>query len=311
MSSIDILVDTTPMANRIDGVTVAVGAVGAAVGAMETALVQADKENTQMVCSKVSAAFYILTRNQLALKAIGYQSKADTNVLLLQRYTTELERIQSRMDHDFHLIASRYEKIFREIDANLQYEITKTDEAVISFAKDKVPKLQSHLLNKGATTVTYQMELVPRSQIAVTSKFKKACVQLLSSMKQYLYDFRTMTTQFYGFETPPVERMVSYYLPAITMESGDLSEAEGANVSFHVHQTPLDFQEEQERAVQLLQSKNWNEQAWKPVSPQEKQEIREAYLTLLSQISEEEQKEMLRLFDASSWETFAPKEVSG
>jgi hypothetical protein len=310
MSRFDIVVDTAPMANKIDGVTLAVGTVGSAVGAMETELIRSDKDNTKMVCAKVSSAFYMLTRNQLALKAIGYQSKADTNVMSLQRYTTELQRIQSRMNHDFHLIAGRYEKIFREIDANLQYEINRMDHAVVTLAKDQVPKLHTHLLNQGAMSFTYQSELVPRAQLAVTSKFKQSCFQLLSVMKQYLYDFRMMTTQFEAFETKSVNEMMTYYLPVVTMESGDLSQKEGSIVSFHVHQTQADFHEEHQRATKFLETKNWKKQPWQAVSHTEKGKIREAYLSLIASLPENEQQEMLRLFDASTWETFTPKEVS-
>ena len=115
MANLDFVVDTTPMANRVDRMTTGVISVQSAVHVMEDEIVKSEQDAAKKISSNVTYGFYMLARNQFSQKEIVFNNEVTTNMTMIQNFMKDLHQIKSRMERDYNIISRQYLKLFSRI----------------------------------------------------------------------------------------------------------------------------------------------------------------------------------------------------
>ncbi len=186
MAVIDCLVDTAPMAQSIDRVKNHVDGTTTAVVAMQTAVVKAQDDAANNVCSNVNRGFYSLIHSQISQKIAKYKSDVDSLLLQLNQQRRQLNGIRSRMERDYAMIAQRYSKLFGTLNRALQRRVHELDRAAFRFAVTEIDTIQNRGRQLTATVPVSQAESLTASQKLMTSNIKYRGARLIDIMKGFL-----------------------------------------------------------------------------------------------------------------------------
>ena len=128
MEHINCRVDTQPMANEIHTVSKHLTSTSTAVVAMQAAVIKADQEAADQVCSDVNRGFHTLMSSQLSQKIAKLQSEVDSHLMRLAQQTKQLQNIRNQIERDYMRTAQRYSKIFNSLNRDRNH----TQQNVIS-----------------------------------------------------------------------------------------------------------------------------------------------------------------------------------
>ena len=188
MAYIDCVVDTEPMAREITSVSDQIKGTTAAVVGMQVAVIQAEEEASEHVCKNVNRGFYTLIHSQISQKIAKLKSEVDSHLMQLNQQRKQLLAIRSRMERDYHMIASRYLKLFNGLNQNLQQRVFELDKPTIEFAVKDVDRLTNRTrLLPGAVPVE-QLESLDLSQKILVSNVKERGLSVINSMTRFLRD---------------------------------------------------------------------------------------------------------------------------
>jgi hypothetical protein len=185
MSNITVQVDTRPMADAIHGVTHHVDATTVAVATMQTAVIQAGNTATQTICQNVARGFFSMLHSQISQKMATLQSKVDSLLMEMRQEGEVLMAIQRRMESDYHMISSRYAKLFRSLDSALHSRIVELDRGVFHLKERHDAKLQSRAGALQASVPNHQLESVTDAQLLTTSQTRSNALQTIRTMHRF------------------------------------------------------------------------------------------------------------------------------
>jgi hypothetical protein len=186
MPDFEFTVDTQPMAREISRVSDRVERTAGAVVAMQIAVVAAQAESTDHVCRNVNRGFYSLIRSQISQKMARLKSDVDSNLMQMAQQRKALFAIQKRMERDYHMIASRYQKLFRGLNTNLRSRIFAIDRPTVELVTKDVQSLHNRGCNLTATVPVMQLESLTVSQRLLASHIKSRCRDVIESMRRFL-----------------------------------------------------------------------------------------------------------------------------
>ncbi|MBR1798682.1 MAG: hypothetical protein IJ761_08230 [Bacteroidales bacterium] len=189
MASIDCVVDTQPMAREIDKVSHNVNQTKNAVIAMQMAVIQAEKEASDHVCSKVNLGFYTMIRSQISQKMAKLQSDVDSLLMQLSYQQKQLMAIKMRMERDYNMLLVRYNKLFNGLNQNLKQRVYELDRPTMDFAENQVEHITNRTKLMTATVPLGQTESVSQSQKILASNAKYQSKRVIDSMTRFLSDF--------------------------------------------------------------------------------------------------------------------------
>lgn len=226
MARIDFRLDTDPMAHQIGRVKSHVDGATAAVVTMQAAVIAAENEAANHVCSNVNKGFHTLIRSQISQKIARLTSEIEAKTLELSQQSIALNNIKNRMTRDYHMISRRYGKLFNSINASLKQQIFEIDKQAVSFVNNDM-KLQSKRMQQLLGTVPInQSESVLLSQSISTSRTKQNGAKLIGSMKKFISNlhYQDYLTRSIVFKKS-VQKQQDFYLPVIVASSqaGDVS----------------------------------------------------------------------------------------
>lgn len=188
MASFNYTVDTQPMAEELRSVSHHVNATTGAVVAMQAAVIIAEGKAADHVCENVNKGFYSLIRSQISQKMAKLQSDVDSQLMLLIQQKKSLASIKNRMQRDYNMIAGRYSKLFNGLNANLKQRVFELDKSSIDFAVKEVDKISNRAKHLTATIPITQLESVSLSQRIVSSNIKLKGLNVINSMKSFLFE---------------------------------------------------------------------------------------------------------------------------
>ena len=169
---IDCRVDTEPMAKELKTITKSVNATTAAVVAMQTAVVAADKKAADLVCNNVNRGFHTLMLSQVSQKIAQLQSSVNSHLLRLNQQTKQLLAIKSRMERDYQRTSERYTKIFNTLNKELRQRVQELDQPIFKFATTEVQTTSNRMTQLTATVPIGQLESITDAQRILTSNVK-------------------------------------------------------------------------------------------------------------------------------------------
>ncbi|MDP2693100.1 MAG: hypothetical protein Q8O88_05685 [bacterium] len=191
MATFNYTVDTNPMAQEMSSVSRHVNATTGAVVAMQAAVILAEERAADHVCNNVNKGFYSLIRSQISQKMAKLQSEVDSHLMQLVQQKNALTSIKTRMEKDYNMIASRYLKLFNGLNASLKQRVFELDKPTIDFAVKEVDKVSNRAKYLTATIPITQLESLSESQKIVASNIKFRGLNVIKSMKTFLFEMNT------------------------------------------------------------------------------------------------------------------------
>lgn len=220
MARIDCLIDTKPMANEMRTVSKNIQGTTAAVVGMKVAVIKAEQDAADHVCSNVNKGFYTLIHSQISQKIAKLHSDVDSHIMKLNQLRKQLLAIKGRMERDYGMISQRYIKLFNGLNKNLEQRVFELDKPIMEFAMKDINTISNRKKNMTATVPVSQKESLSLSQKILTSNMKFQGMRVIDSMSRFLMDMKKQDelAQEILLDTSFSERDSSLMVPVIISE---------------------------------------------------------------------------------------------
>lgn len=303
MANLDFVVDTTPMANRVDRMTTGVISVQSAVHVMEEEIVKSEQDAAKKISSNVTYGFYMLARNQFSQKEIVFNNEVTTNMTMIQNFMKDLNQIKSRMERDYNVISRQYLKLFSRIDNSLRSSIKDLDDSLLSIVIDGREEMNARVLNGPGKVISYDGELLPITQLLAVGTIKKKCKSLLQRFKSVIdMNFRLRQQ----FKECLEDRSTSggiktIFVPVVVIEHDSLVDQTSSLLLAKMPQFPSEIKKHGNDIHTAVLDASSVEDSWINTNTVHLNLVRQEFLNLLKTYDENRRNLMIRLFDQSSW----------
>ena len=183
---IDCLVDTNPMAESIDSMSKHVDATTTAVVAFQSAVIKAEKDGADHVCSNVNKGFFTLMHSTLSQKIAANQSRVDSLTMELVAQKKRLLAIKSTMEKDYGRIVGRYSRIITGINKALKQRVIELDQPVFDFTTRDVACNMGRNQLLAAVVPVCQLENITATQQITASNMKHDSYRVIDSTEKFL-----------------------------------------------------------------------------------------------------------------------------
>lgn len=179
-------VDTTPMAAELKNVSNHVKGTTDAVITMQTAVIAAENNGANKVCSNVNKGFFSLMRSQISQKIANKQSRVEALIMQLGQQKRQLLSIKTNMEREYGRITERYLKIFTSVNKELDSRIYQIDQPVFEFVNKHMMKSSNRMNALSGWVTTSQAEGITQSQQIMVSKMKHDAQVALEQSTKFL-----------------------------------------------------------------------------------------------------------------------------
>lgn len=179
-------VDTAPMAAEIQSVSNHVQGTTAAVITMQSAVIAAENDSANKVCSNVNRGFFTLIRSQISQKIATKQSRVEALLMRLGQQKRQLSSIKANMEREYGRIAARYLRIFTSINKELGQRIRQIDQPVFELVNKHMAASSNRMNALSAWVATSQTEGVTQGQQIIVSKMKRNAQVALEQSTDFL-----------------------------------------------------------------------------------------------------------------------------
>ena len=179
-------VDTAPMAAELQSVSNHVKGTTAAVVTMQTAVIAAENEGANKVCSNVNRGFFTLMRSQISQKIANKQSRVEALIMQLGQQKRQLLSIKTNMEREYGRIAERYLRIFTSVNKELESRIRQIDQPVFELVNKHMMTSSNRMNALSGWVTTSQAEGITQSQQILVSKMKHNAQVALEQSTEFL-----------------------------------------------------------------------------------------------------------------------------
>ena len=298
-------VDTSPMAQSVDSSRNHLNGVTVAVTAMQAAVIASERASAKTICENVDNGFYMLIRSQISQKAVAaYTEVASKQVTLLQ-LAKALDGVKRQMENDFHMIARRYTKLFHSLNRALETRVKEIDRSAMQLADIRRSMIFDRLKDDSSMMFSASSETLPIVQTALSGKLKQKTRETLRTLSESVHESRSYGEKLDSIlvknESECSDDTAASFLPAIFFMTDSL-----LNREEHIENVYTAHSDSWQNSAAVVSEINrvHNDLTWTTAGSEEKTRIRTEFLALCERESCDErvQKEMLRLFDESVWE---------
>lgn len=215
---IDCLVDTIPMAEKIQRVGQNVEHTTMAVVAMKTAVVEAEKSGAQHICQNVNRGFFTLMQSQLSAKLAQKKSRTEALMAQLAMQKRRLLEIKNSMENDYQRICTRYGRIISSINKQLEQRIIDLDKPVYKFCTNDIATCTNRKLTVSGIAPIVQKEDVQTAQRINSSVLRRDGEYAINHLKDFLVEFAKSDNEVrcHTIESLPAQDC-TFYLPFVMM----------------------------------------------------------------------------------------------
>lgn len=215
---IDCLVDTIPMAEKIQRVGQNVEHTTMAVVAMKTAVVEAEKSGAQHICQNVNRGFFTLMQSQLSAKLAQKKSRTEALMAQLAMQKRRLLEIKNSMENDYQRICTRYGRIISSINKQLEQRIIDLDKPVYKFCANDIATCTNRKLTVSGIAPIVQKEDVQTAQRINSSVLRRDGEYAINHLKDFLMEFAKSDHEVrcHTIESLPAQDS-TFYLPFVMM----------------------------------------------------------------------------------------------
>jgi hypothetical protein len=112
----------------------------------------------------------------------------EARLLELRDQSSKLHAVKNMMERDFNMIAARYSKLFRVLDAALFTRVHQVDEPVVDLVQRDWGRMQRRSRSVQASLPQHQLESLRSSQLIATSGARDDAQHAITSMSGFLVD---------------------------------------------------------------------------------------------------------------------------
>ncbi len=179
---VDVYVDTAPFDNSVANCTSSVRHLNGAVVAMNAAQVASIHKSADEVSSHVVNGFFNMIGSELSQNMAAMFAKFKAVFGLLTTKSAALEKQQIVMQDDYARISDRYNKIFQNLDEELEKRIVALDKNVFEISKrvqgeqlhsETSKKVTQFLLGVNEDEILQQQLLIANAKSRVCETMKK------------------------------------------------------------------------------------------------------------------------------------------
>jgi len=302
MADFNITVDTTPMARSVDTAGNHIVGVNAAVVAMNAAVIAAEKASSKTICKNVDNGFFMLVKSQISQKAVAAYTEMTSKLVVLQQLNKSLDRVKQQMEGDYHSIAKRYAEHFNSLNKSLETRVRELDRPAMRLAEIRKNMIFDRLKDDGSMLFCASSEALPLGQTAFAGKLKQKTRDTMLTLSESINEERSYSEKVDSILIKREDYSDDSdlrYLPAIFFATDSLLNPDDSIESVYT----TDVMENSGPLVSEI-NRVQNDLLWTALDKDEKDAIRREFMALCEKEANEERlaKEMLRMFDASSWE---------
>jgi len=306
MANFQFDVDTRPMAQSIDSAQGHIKGVTVAVTAMQAAVIASERASSKTICENVDTGFFMLVKSQISQKAVIAYSEMTSRQMTLLQLARALDGVKRQMEGDYHMITKRYAKLFQALNKALETRVRELDRPAMRLAEVKKNIVFDKLKDDSSMLFSISTETVPVAQTALSGKLKQktrdTMLTLADSIEENSSYSKKVDSILVSDDAHNSGDSDFRYLPAIFLATDSL-----LNSVDHIENIyTVDVWQNTAPVISEI-NRLHNELPWAPVDTDEKNTIRREFLTLCEKEAQEERlsKEIVRLFDESSWEVCA------
>ena len=197
-TTISCSVDTKPMAEELHSVSNHVKGTTVAVTTMQSAVIAAENNSANKVCSNVNRGFFTMMCSQISQKIASKQSRVEALLMHLGQQKRLLLGIKNNMEREYGRISERYHRIFSSINKELEQRIRQIDQPVFELVTKHMVTSSNRMNALTGWATTSQMEGLTDSQRILVSKMKNNAQYALEQSADFLTQIgkqRVLTNQ--------------------------------------------------------------------------------------------------------------------
>lgn len=141
--SVNLYVDTSPFDSSVQSCSASVNHLNGAVVAMNAAQVASISQASEDISSHVISGFFSMIKSELSQQMAALFAKFKAVFELLTSNASRVEKQQAVMQDDYSRISGRYNKIFTDLDEELEKRVSSLDKNVFELSK----RVQGEQLN--------------------------------------------------------------------------------------------------------------------------------------------------------------------
>lgn len=173
---VDIEVDTSPFDRSISDCNTHVNALTGSVAATEIAQVQSIKENSEQIASTIIKGFFKNVQADISTQVMQLSKRVESRLIHLREQARTLISKKEQMEVDYHRTRSRYEKIFADLNNELEHRVKALDEPIFKMVQS-IEHEEERMLNSDFTevaSVVAKENAVLSAQISAAMTKKRA-----------------------------------------------------------------------------------------------------------------------------------------
>ena len=155
--NIEIEVDTDPFDNSVEGTKLALAGVTGALSATEAAQVAAIREASQKIARSATQGFFSVLKSEMSSQVTEFSSSMKSSMGLILEEARSIEHVHQQMDADYHAIKGRYQRIFDELDRELDRRVKELDKSAFQLSTRSMQGVVGAPLLKSAGRAYTQM----------------------------------------------------------------------------------------------------------------------------------------------------------
>ena len=307
MAEFNFTVDTQPMADEIDSVRGSVAGVTTAVVAMQSAVVIAQQAASKEICKNVDNGFFILMSSQISQKIAECASVMSSRLMLMKRFSDDINRIQTIMQDDYNRISRNYLRTLKSIDEALKNRVTQLDRAAMQLGT-----LQKNFASLTADEPTrillYDDDIADVSNRSITATVKQRTSKAMSVLSDNVCGNVAYTGKVeHCLKSDTSEQKQEKFVPLVFIQSDSMFDKESTVENVYTPESDL-LGNKDTLVNTMLQ--NTEAFQWKDIDEKEKTEMRNLVLQRCSSENLDDRiaQEIKRLLDSSTWQV--SKEVN-
>lgn len=172
MADFSFVVDTNPMAESVNRVSNHLTETTAAVVAMQSAVIESEKQSADKICANIDNGFYNLIGSQISMKLSTYYTEMQSKLALLIEYAKTLAKTQERMEGDYNRVKGQYRHIFKGLDKALSNRISQLDKETVGISDTRKKVVMGMFERHVPEAVVTSAEVDLSDQKIVTSRIK-------------------------------------------------------------------------------------------------------------------------------------------
>jgi hypothetical protein len=263
-------------------------------------------------------------KSQLSQKAVAAYTEMTSKEAILFQLARALDNVRGQMQGDYNMVCRRYHKLFQSLNKALETRIRELDRPAMKIAEIKKSLVFDRLKNDSSLLFSATEETLSVSQTAIGGKLKQKTRDTIKTLYESTVESRSYNDKLKGmlFKEPAREeagaekpetaagasgRLSSpdngdfYFLPVIF--SSAESFLNGNDVIENIYTVQTDKWQDSGSIVTELSSMQ-NKLNWTALDADEKEIIKKEFIRLCEQDDSDERtgREIMRLFEANSWE---------